>query len=36
VRDWEQKRSEPNAEARTYLKVVEKEPEAVKRALAAA
>jgi putative transcriptional regulator len=34
VRDWEQKRSEPDAAARAYLKVIEKEPEAVKRALA--
>lgn len=36
VRDWEQKRSEPDAAARAYLKVIEKEPEAVKRALAVA
>jgi len=36
VRDWEQKRSEPDAAARAYLKVIEKEPEAVKRALAGA
>jgi putative transcriptional regulator len=34
VRDWEQGRSEPDAAARAYLKVIEKEPEAVKRALA--
>jgi putative transcriptional regulator len=36
VRDWEQKRSTPDAAARAYLKVIEKEPEAVKRALATA
>jgi putative transcriptional regulator len=36
VRDWEQKRSEPDAAARAYLKVIEKEPEAVKRALTVA
>jgi putative transcriptional regulator len=36
VRDWERKRSEPDAPARAYLKVIEKEPEAVKRALAGA
>lgn len=34
VRDWEQGRSEPDAAARAYLKVIEKEPEAVNRALA--
>jgi putative transcriptional regulator len=36
VRDWEQQRSEPDAAARAYLKVIEKEPDAVKRALAVA
>jgi putative transcriptional regulator len=36
VRDWEQKRSEPDAAARAYLTVIEKEPEAVDRALAVA
>ena len=33
VRDWEQGRSEPDGAARAYLKVIEKEPEAVERAL---
>ena len=34
VRDWEQNRSTPDSAARAYLKVIEKEPEAVERALA--
>lgn len=34
VRDWEQGRRQPERCARILLKVVEKEPEAVKRALA--
>jgi putative transcriptional regulator len=34
VRDWEQGRRQPERSARILLKVVEKEPEAVKRALA--
>ena len=36
VRDWEQGRSAPDSAARAYLKVIEKEPEAVERALAMA
>ncbi len=36
VRDWEQGRRQPERSARILLKVVEKEPEAVKRALAKA
>lgn len=34
VRDWEQGRRQPERSARILLKVVEKEPEAVMRALA--
>jgi len=34
VRDWEQGRRQPERSARILLKVVEKEPEAVTRALA--
>ena len=34
VRDWEQGRRQPDRSARILLKVVEKEPEAVARALA--
>ncbi len=34
VRDWEQGRRQPDRSARILLKVVEKEPEAVTRALA--
>ena len=34
VRDWEQGRSAPDGAVRAYLKVIEKEPEAVERALA--
>lgn len=36
VRDWEQGRSAPDGAVRAYLKVIEKEPEAVERALARA
>ena len=36
VRDWEQGRSAPDGAARAYLRVIEKEPEAVNRALAVA
>lgn len=36
VRDWEQGRSAPDGAVRAYLKVIEKEPEAVERALAVA
>ena len=36
LRDWEQGRSEPDAPARAYLRVIEREPEAVERALLAA
>jgi putative transcriptional regulator len=34
VRDWEQGRRQPERSARILLKIVEKEPEAVTRALA--
>jgi len=34
VRDWEQGRRQPERSARILLRVVEREPEAVKRALA--
>jgi len=34
VRDWEQGRRQPDRSARVLLKIVEKEPEAVSRALA--
>jgi putative transcriptional regulator len=33
VRDWEQGRSAPDGAVRAYLKVIEREPEAVERAL---
>jgi putative transcriptional regulator len=33
LRDWEQRRSNPDSAARAYLLVIEKEPEAVERAL---
>ena len=33
-RDWKQGRREPNAAALAYLRVIEREPEAVERALA--
>jgi putative transcriptional regulator len=36
VRDWEQGRSAPDGAVRAYLKVIDKEPEAVERALATA
>jgi putative transcriptional regulator len=36
VRDWEQGRSAPDGAARAYLTIIEKEPEAVDRALAVA
>ena len=36
LRDWEQGRSAPDGAVRAYLKVIEKEPEAVERALTAA
>jgi putative transcriptional regulator len=36
VRDWEQGRSAPDGAIRAYLKVIQKEPEAVERALTAA
>jgi putative transcriptional regulator len=34
VRNWEQAKRVPNASARALLKIIETEPEAVKRALA--
>ncbi len=33
ARDWEQRRSEPDAVARAYLRVIAREPEMVRRAL---
>lgn len=33
VRDWEQNRSSPDSAARAYLLVIDREPEAVERAL---
>lgn len=33
LRDWEQKRSEPDQAARAYLTVIAKEPEVVRQAL---
>lgn len=36
VRDWEQGRSKPDGAVRAYLMVIEREPEAVERALSAA
>lgn len=36
VRDWEQRRRKPEAAARVLLKVIDKEPKAVMRALGAA
>lgn len=36
LRDWEQGRSAPEASARVLLRVIEREPEAVERALSAA
>ena len=35
LRDWEQARREPDAAALAYLRVIEREPEAVARALSA-
>ncbi|MFC7738307.1 helix-turn-helix domain-containing protein [Roseomonas sp. GCM10028921] len=35
LRDWEQGRREPDAAALAYLRVIEREPEAVARAFAA-
>ena len=34
LRDWEQGRKEPDAAARAYLRVIAKEPETVRKALA--
>ena len=36
VKDWEQLRSKPTGPVRAYLKVIEREPRAVERALAVA
>ena len=36
IRDWEQGRSKPDGAVRAYLLVIEREPDAVARALAAA
>jgi len=36
LRDWEQGRSRPDTSARAYLRVIEREPKAVERALNAA
>jgi putative transcriptional regulator len=36
IRDWEQGRSKPGGAQRAYLMVIEREPEAVNRALTAA
>src|ERR1019366_10452138 len=36
VRDWEQGRSTPDITARAYLTIIEREPQAVERALARA
>jgi putative transcriptional regulator len=36
VRNWEQSKRVPNAQARVLLKIIESEPDAVKRALAMA
>lgn len=36
VRDWERNRSAPDGAVRAYLKVIDKEPEAVERALSRA
>jgi len=33
LRDWEQRRKEPDAAARAYLRVIAAEPDAVRRAL---
>jgi putative transcriptional regulator len=34
LRDWEQRRKEPDAAARAYLRVIAREPETVRKALA--
>ena len=34
VRDWEQRRKEPDAAARAYLRIIAREPETVRKALA--
>ncbi len=36
LREWEQQKAEPEGPARTLLRVIEKEPDAVRRALSAA
>ena len=36
LRDWEQGRKEPDAAARAYLRVIAREPDAVRKALASA
>ena len=36
LRDWEQHRKQPDAPARALLRVIEREPEAARRALAGA
>ena len=33
IRDWEQGRSQPDGAVRAYLRVIEREPQAVERAL---
>jgi putative transcriptional regulator len=33
LRDWEQNRAEPDGAAKAYLKVIAREPDAVRRAL---
>ena len=35
IRDWEQGRSQPDGAVRAYLRVIEREPKAVERALSA-
>lgn len=35
VRDWEQGRSQPDGAVRAYLREIEREPQAVERALSA-
>ncbi len=35
IRDWEQGRSQPDGAVRAYLRVIEREPQAVERALSA-
>ena len=35
LRDWEQRRKEPDAAARAYLRVIAREPDVVRKALAA-